>query len=420
MSSDRWIETTVRELAAHVPNAVVGGPFGSNLGSADYVPNGVPVIRGQNLALGRWIGGEFVFVSDAKADALSGNVARPGDLVFTQRGTLGQVAVVPNGAHEKYLVSQSQMKLTADPGKADVFFLYYVFISPDQQDYVKQNAIQTGVPHTNLGMLRDTSLRLPPLDEQRRIAGVLGALDDKIESNQWLSLRLDAIARIQFSSWFADWEGVDSVQVGELISAGTLVVGDGYRAKNSELDTTGIPFLRGRDVGEDIDVQGADLLSLDGIRKAGDKVSRPGDAFFTAKGTVGRIGRVTNWTPQFVYSPQIAFWRVLDRDPVLSDFVFMWLRGREFLSQRDAVKGQTDMADYVNLRDQREMRMSLPPSRDRARAFAVISPILDRIAVSRAESRRLARLRDALVPKLVSGQIRVSDDYVPNDLKSVA
>src|SRR5438045_1980542 len=87
----------LNRLAADIPNAIVGGPFGSNLVSNDYVDHGVPVIRGQNLGAGRWVSGDFAFVSDAKAEALRANWARPGDIVFTQRGTLGQVAIIPKG-----------------------------------------------------------------------------------------------------------------------------------------------------------------------------------------------------------------------------------------------------------------------------------------------------------------------------------
>jgi len=118
-----WTECTVGAVAAPVKNALVGGPFGSHLVSRDYVASGVPVIRGQNMGLGRWVSGAFVYVTEEKAESLCGNLARPGDLVFTQRGTLGQVAIVPSGHHRRYLVSQSQMKLTVDTAKADPLYL---------------------------------------------------------------------------------------------------------------------------------------------------------------------------------------------------------------------------------------------------------------------------------------------------------
>ena len=79
-----WIEMKVGDLVAGVRNALVGGPFGSNLVSKDYVPEGVPVIRGTNMG-SRWVGGEFAYVTPEKAQSLLANTARPGDIVFTQR-----------------------------------------------------------------------------------------------------------------------------------------------------------------------------------------------------------------------------------------------------------------------------------------------------------------------------------------------
>jgi len=199
--TENWQDCFVFDIASPIRNALVGGPFGSNLVSKDYVIDGIPVIRGQNMGE-RWISGEFVFVSDEKARQLSPNTARPGDLIFTQRGTLGQIAIVPEKPYGTFIISQSQMKLTVDKEKADALFMYYLFKSPEQQDYILLNAIQTGVPHTNLEHLRTTPLLLPPLPEQRAIAGILGALDDKIEVNHRMNVTLESMARAVFRQWF--------------------------------------------------------------------------------------------------------------------------------------------------------------------------------------------------------------------------
>ena len=75
---NNWRDCSVGDLAAAQKNALVGGPFGSDLVSRDYKPTGVPVIRGQNLSFGQWVGGDYVFVSEEKADRLWANLARPG------------------------------------------------------------------------------------------------------------------------------------------------------------------------------------------------------------------------------------------------------------------------------------------------------------------------------------------------------
>ena len=147
-------------------------------------------------------------MSDAKANSLEANLARPGDIVFTQRGTLGQVSVVPSGKFGRYLVSQSQMKLTVNREIADSLFIYYAFSTEGQRDHIRQNSIQTGVPHTNLGILRRTPVPLPPLSNQRAIAYVLGTLDDKVELNRRMSETLEAMARALFRAWFVDFDPV--------------------------------------------------------------------------------------------------------------------------------------------------------------------------------------------------------------------
>ena len=141
----KWHKVKVGDIVASHRNALVGGPFGSNLVSNDYIDDGIPVIRGQNMDMGRWVAGDFAFVSIEKAAELSANIARLRDLVFTQRGTLGQIAIVPDIGHSTYVISQSQMKLTPDEEKADYRFLYYLFSSEQQQNYIKGCVALTGL-----------------------------------------------------------------------------------------------------------------------------------------------------------------------------------------------------------------------------------------------------------------------------------
>jgi type I restriction enzyme, S subunit len=98
------------------------------------------------------------------------------------------------------------MKITVNKDKVLPLFLYYLFRAPEQQQYLKSNAIQVGVPHTNLAILRRTPLRIPQIHDQQRIVALLGALDDKIELNERMSGTLEAVARTLFRSWFVDFD----------------------------------------------------------------------------------------------------------------------------------------------------------------------------------------------------------------------
>ena len=187
-----WKSSSVRAIASSTPNAIVGGPFGSDLVSKDYVAHGVPVIRGQNMS-DRWVSGSFVFVTPMKAKSLEANLAHTGDIVFTQRGTLGQVSLVPDKPFSAYLVSQSQMKLSVNRKVADPLFLFYFFTSYEQQKLIQGRTIQTGVPHINLGILREIPVRLPPLAEQRAIAEALSDVDGLLAELEGLIAKKRAV-----------------------------------------------------------------------------------------------------------------------------------------------------------------------------------------------------------------------------------
>ena len=141
----------------------------------------------------QWVSGDFVFVTPTKARALEANLAHPEDVVFTQRGSLGQVSLVPAKPYGAYLLSQSQMKLSVNPTVADPLFVFYSFTSYKQQKSIEDSTIQTGVPHINLGILREMHLPLPPLPEQRAIAAVLSDVDELIGSLEALIAKKRAI-----------------------------------------------------------------------------------------------------------------------------------------------------------------------------------------------------------------------------------
>ena len=110
-----WDLLKINDLKAAEKSSIAMGPFGSNIKAENFVPQGVPVIRGTNFNYDKYVGGEFVFLTEEKADELKGSNCRAGDLVFTHRGTIGQVGLIPEGKYARYVISQSGMKLTVDP-----------------------------------------------------------------------------------------------------------------------------------------------------------------------------------------------------------------------------------------------------------------------------------------------------------------
>jgi type I restriction enzyme S subunit len=164
-----WRVQPMAAIASKQRYAVTSGPFGSKLGRKDYRDQGVPVLRGANLRVG---GGfdetDLVYVSEEKADELRSSLTGPGDIVITQRGTLGQVGMIPpHPRFERYVLSQSQMKVTTEPEVAAPGFVYAQMRSENTTRRFVAQAITAGVPHVNLALLRNFQIVVPPIAVQR-------------------------------------------------------------------------------------------------------------------------------------------------------------------------------------------------------------------------------------------------------------
>jgi type I restriction enzyme, S subunit len=182
---DGWSYETIADIASDEKYSCVGGPFGSDLTSKDYVDEpGVPVIRGGDLATDNvnMREDQFVFVTNEKAASLSRNMAFRGDVVVSQRGArlAGQVALIPeNSAYERYVVSQSQMKVTLNPERVLATYLITYMRSPKGTREMESRTISTGVPHINLGILKKFPVPVPPLELQQEFTRVVDSVEQQ-------------------------------------------------------------------------------------------------------------------------------------------------------------------------------------------------------------------------------------------------
>jgi type I restriction enzyme, S subunit len=423
-----WQEVSVESIASRIAM----GPFGSDIKTDNFVPTGVPVIRGINLSRGRFHNDGFVYLTEEKADELANANAFPGDLVFTHRGTLGQVGLVPASPFDRYVVSQSQMKLTCNRDRVDPLFLYFFFASPVGQHALLRNTSQTGVPAISrpVTSLKAIRLKLPPLPEQRAIAHILGTLDDKIELNQRMTETLEAMTRALFQSWFVNFDPVRAKAEGrdpDLPRSIADLFPDSFEA--SALGD--IP-------------KGWAVRPLDQVARFQNGLAlqkfRPKDGearLPVVKIAELRSGRADSgeWA-----TTQLKPEHVIDDGDVVfswsgSLLVKVWCGGRSALNQhlfkvtsdtyprwfylcallshlpefQQIAAGKATTMGHIQRHHLTGALSVVPESSFLTAVDPVFSPLVDRGIANEVQARTLDDLRDALLPKLISGELRVKD-----------
>jgi type I restriction enzyme, S subunit len=438
MSSD-WRRTTIEEIAADESSSISIGPFGSRMKSDCYVDSGVPVVRGNNISGGKYPEGDFVFITEEKASELKSSQVRYGDLVFPHRGAIGRVALIPENG--RMILSSSLMKLTPSREKCCPAFLLYFFRSRKGVQELLKNASTVGTPGIGqpLTSLKQISLDLPPLKEQKSIAHILGTLDDKIELNRKTNETLEAMAKALFKSWFVDFDPVrakaegrstglpaeisdlfpdsfDDSELGEIPSGWRVMeLGmvstflNGYAFKSSDWQEHGVPVVKIGSVKPGfVDVDNVSFVS-DEIAVSKDRYRlSPGDILIGMTGYVGEVGLVPISESPPLLNQRVGRVAPMSDAIVSRSFLYNWMRTSAF---KDSVEVLSHGSAQANVSS--DSIQSIPhaiPSSDIERAFASIcEPILDRLLEGHREQKLLANIRDALLPKLISGEIRIPD-----------
>lgn len=177
------------------------GPFGSDIKVEYFVDEGVPVLNGSNISGFKVTDDFHNYVTEERASGYRKAIAVRGDIVITHRGTLGQIAYVPDDSqYEKYVISQSQFKVRLNTEKVNpVYFTYYFHTNEGQQRLLSFKS-HVGVPAlaqatTNFRLL---DFPLIPKPKQDAIASILETLDEKIELNNQINAELEAMAKMLY------------------------------------------------------------------------------------------------------------------------------------------------------------------------------------------------------------------------------
>jgi len=389
--------------------------------------DGVPVVRGEHLLPSGRIStdwSDYWFVSEEYSHRFPKTQLEMFDVVMSVRGSIGTFAKV-GSAHVGAQISPNLIRLSPDPERVFPAFFYYALRGSAATAFISSTSSSSAVPAIRAADIKLATIPLPPLPEQRAIAHILGTLDDKIELNRRMNETLEGMARALFKSWFVDFdpvraklalggvEGMHGEQPAGLAPQIAALFPD-------ELVETELGLApRGWEV-ETI----ADLAEVSSGKRPNARYQQPseiariplwggnGPMAFVPKslidypilltGRVGTLGSVFRITEPCWPSDNTLIIRASRKESF--EYLFFWLRTLNFSSLN---RGSTQpLLTQTDLKAQ----SALVPSEGILDCFhALTKGTFLRMDSAIAEIHSLTSLRDTLLPRLISGELRVAD-----------
>jgi len=170
--------------------------------------NSHPYVRVRDLTDGRINTQDLLFVPDEVFEKIRRYTVDEGDIIVTIVGTVGLVATTPPSLHKASLTENAAKLIVSEEDKLDAEFLKWFLISHQGRHQIEINTVGSTQPKLPIYGIANIALPLPPLPEQKAIAHILGTLDDKIELNRRMNATLEGMAQALFKSWFVDFDPV--------------------------------------------------------------------------------------------------------------------------------------------------------------------------------------------------------------------
>lgn len=418
--------TTLGELCDGPEGSIQTGPFGSQLHQSDYTEVGIPVIMPTNIRDGRVIDEEIARISPEEADRLKRHRVALGDIVFSRRGEIDKCAVVTQ-REVGWVCGTGCLLARPVKTKADAKFIGYCISTPGAKDWLKQNAVGLVMPNLNTGILARLPIPAMGVLKQAEIAAILGTLDAKIELNRDTASTLESTARALFQSWFVNFDPVHA----KIEGRHTGLPADIAAHFPDSFDDNGLPRgWRNRRADEiasliregveprDVDPM-TPYVGLDYIEKrqigltdwgCASEVDSIKTKFSKDDLLFGKLRpyfhKVAIAPVAGICSSDIFVFRAKYRE----DRAYMYLAFSQDSFVASATGGVT--GTRMPRADWSHMSAQLFPSGADAVMTAFSDLVLDIFAstsVMLAEGRALAATRDALLPKLISGELRVPE-----------
>lgn len=396
--------------------------------------SGIPTLTAANIRNGRIDLSKVTFVSqETYIRWTTRGLPRAGDVLITTEAPVGQVASLP--ADRTYLITRRVIALRGKTGSLDNDFLKYSLLHPEHHERLLSKTRGSTVPRVLKPDILELEIPIPSITEQRAISGILSAFDNKIELNRKMNVTLDAIARAIFKSWFIDFDPVHAKAAGEQpygMDANTAALfPDSFTASalgpipagwnvGSLIDTTeivgggtpktsvpeywdgDIPWFSVKDAPNESDVYVIATekhITKAGLENSSARILPVDTTIVSARGTVGRLALVGSPMAmnQSCYGIRCA-------RGYSSLFTHFQLR-----STVSALRQRTHgtVFDTITRSTFETIPAVKPPARMAQEFEATVRPLLDLIRNNLQQSRTLTELRDTLLPRLISGRLRV-------------
>ena len=387
----KWEKVLVENIVKEGKGNLVSGPFGSNISSKFFRPEGVPVIRGNNILFSsyKFYDDGFVFISQEKAVELKNCIAINEDIIFTAAGTIGQVGIIPKDTkYPFYIISNKQIRLRCDEEKLNPLFAYYWFSSSAMKEQIQSFNSGSSIPLLTLGSVKKFPVVLPPLPTQRKIASILSAYDDLIENNLKRIKLLEEKAQLHYKELIQDSAKWDKVRLEEFVSVVKgrkpanvleqpeeesqlyLLLDTVERGKTLYTTDLSLPQSKTTDV----------LMCMDGARSG-----------LSFRGMVGAIGST------------MAIWRS-NSEKVSGEFLYQFMKQNESA----ITQGNTGAAiPHANRKFILDMKIAIPPKKEAEYFEDLTLPIIKLINTLHNQNAKLREARDILLPRLMSEEIEV-------------
>ena len=415
---DGWTYTTLGKACADGGGDIQTGPFGSQLHAADYVPVGIPSVMPQNIGDNRISESGIARITADDAARLSRYLVRVGDIVYSRRGDVEKRALI-RANEDGWLCGTGCLRVRLGNKGANPSYAAYYLGHPSVREWIVRHAHGATMPNLNTSILSSCPFVIPPPAEQRAITHILGALDGKIELNRRRNQTLEAMARALFKDWFVDFGPVRA----KMECQEPYLPADLWQLFPDRLDDEGKPegwesgrlddalvLQRGFDLPASTRTHGVyPVMAASGINGYHDKYMVKGPGITT--GRSGVLGRVFLVHSDF-WPLNTSLW-VKEFKRVSPFYAFELLRGLDFEMFNAGSAVPTLNRNHVH-----NLPIILPP-RQMIEAFdQQVMPMRTIQKKNEDECEFLAQLRDTLLPKLISGELRIKD--VDNFVRAVA